>query len=155
MNIFGKKEEELNYKVRTGAYAIILNSEKEVALIRANGQQYFLPGGGLENGETHEQCLKREMYEESGYELIIKTFIGRAKRYFISTLPVNEPIESDAYFYSCELGNKKKEPSDKDAFLEWVKIDDAIKMLYHEHQSWGIKEIEKSLNDEGEKEEYA
>lgn len=61
MKIFGIKNKGMNYYVRMGAYAVIFKNQyrNEIGLIRAHGQQYFLPGGGIEQGETAETTFMR------------------------------------------------------------------------------------------------
>lgn len=58
-----KKQEINNYVYR--ARAIIINSNKEILLGLCDGNYQF-PGGHLNPGETIEDCLKREVKEETG-----------------------------------------------------------------------------------------
>lgn len=50
--------------------AIVLKANKVLLARRAPGQKnagfFEFPGGKVENGETDEACLEREMYEEFG-----------------------------------------------------------------------------------------
>ena len=51
----------------TRARAILVNSKNEVLMCYSNGlQHYEFPGGHLEEGETLEDGLKREILEETG-----------------------------------------------------------------------------------------
>ncbi|MFC3773825.1 NUDIX domain-containing protein [Paenibacillus sp. GCM10012303] len=60
-------------------------------ILTASGH-YFLPGGGMDEGETPEECLRREVLEETGYQIKIGAYIGKAQRYFISSQ--KEPLLS-------------------------------------------------------------
>ncbi len=51
--------------------AIIKNSKNQILLACLNGN-YHLPGGHLEENETYEECLKRELSEEVGVHLSLK-----------------------------------------------------------------------------------
>lgn len=135
---FGVKVNPLEYQRREGCYAVIIDSTKlQIAVILTARGQYCLPGGGIEEGETPEECLRREILEETGYEVKISSFIVRAQRYFISSL--NEPLLSDGIFYAAELGEKVQEPIEDDHDLRWISLDEVDNLLFHEHQSWAVK----------------
>ena len=43
---------------------------------------YETPGGGVAEGETYEEGLKREIEEETGYHCEILSFLGEVKDYY-------------------------------------------------------------------------
>ena len=53
-----------------------------------NGQYYNFPGGGVEEGETLVECVKREVLEESGITVTVNDMLStlelETKRYGIS-----------------------------------------------------------------------
>ncbi|WP_430789617.1 GNAT family N-acetyltransferase [Virgibacillus flavescens] len=144
--IFGDKIAGLDYRYRKGVYAVIFNAAKDkIAIIRGSRGKYFLAGGGVENNENDAECLERELLEETGYEIEIGTFIGRAQRYFHSTR--NEPILSDGYFFLAKLKSKVQEPIEEDHFLEWVTAETVPNLLESDNQVWAVKEAIHSTYD--------
>lgn len=138
--IFGEKFNHLKYQRRDGCYAVIIDTNKQqVASILTAKGSYFLPGGGIEEGETPEECLRRELLEETGY-----AFIGKAQRYFIS--PQNEPLLSNGIFFIAEFIEKVKEPMDDDHDLRWINLDQVDTLFFHEHHSWAVKKASQRFN---------
>ncbi|AJD90244.1 DNA mismatch repair protein MutT [Jeotgalibacillus malaysiensis] len=139
MLTFGEKENGKTYITRPAVYSVMFNSNKDkIAVIHVRSKDYFLPGGGIEQGETHEKCLEREVLEETGMKVKVRRFIGSAGRYFYS---INEGTYylSEGHFYECEAGEKIEEPVDEDHELRWVEPTEAVNCLIHDHQRWAVK----------------
>jgi 8-oxo-dGTP pyrophosphatase MutT (NUDIX family) len=65
-------------QAQTGAYALILDSEDRVLLVRAANGRFYLPGGRIEPCETPEQALAREVEEECGLSIRVTESLGEA-----------------------------------------------------------------------------
>ncbi|GAB0168040.1 NUDIX domain-containing protein [Lysinibacillus sp. CTST325] len=135
---FGEKKEGENYIWRPAVYCLMFNSQKEkIAIIQTKDGNFFLPGGGIEKNESHEECLKREALEEMGMDIELGHFIGCAQRYFYSTNEYKYYL-SEGYFYLCDKGRQISKPTEVDHFLLWMEPMQAIDCLFHEHQSWTV-----------------
>jgi 8-oxo-dGTP pyrophosphatase MutT (NUDIX family) len=57
--------------ITPGARAVIFNQKRQVLLIRRNDNgEWVMPAGSLELGESIYDCLKREVREEAGLEVV-------------------------------------------------------------------------------------
>ena len=60
----------LSRPMTLGARAIVENADGEILLVRHTyAKGLFLPGGGVETGETVHQTIRKELREEAGLEL--------------------------------------------------------------------------------------
>lgn len=135
--IFGYKDNRLEYQSRESCYAVIFDAKKQqVATIKTAAKGYFLPGGGVEDGETLEECLIRELLEETGYQVKINSSIGKAQRYFVTSQ--NEPILNIGNFFIANFITKVREPIDEDHKLKWISLDETD-YFFHEHHAWAVK----------------
>lgn len=54
---------------RVSIKALILNENSEILVVNEkNNPKWNLPGGGMDYGENEYDALKRELYEEVGYD---------------------------------------------------------------------------------------
>lgn len=95
--------------LRRAARVLLLDEDRRVLLVRLayrSKRWWAAPGGGLKDDETHETAARREIAEETGYELDelgpwvwrredVFRFEGRLyrqrERYFIASVPAFEP----------------------------------------------------------------
>lgn len=128
--IIGEKLEDKKYDFRETCFGVCVRNGK-MLLVKKN-EQFSFVGGGIEEGETHEECLKREFIEESGYEILeIKPFVTIDCFWLAAG---KWPLESLVNFYFVELGSKICEPTEEGHVVEEVDLNDVANLLplpYH------------------------
>lgn len=78
----GDLQENLNYKTRRAARAIVFNRKDEIAVLHVRKYNYYkLPGGGVERGESLKDALKREIFEEVGCRVKLGEEVGKIIEY--------------------------------------------------------------------------
>ncbi len=101
-------EEEVNkYDVREAGRAIVIDDEKNIAILYASKQDYYkLPGGGVEKGEDSIVAIKRECIEEIGCNIEILEEIGSIIEYMKIF-----KIKQTSYCYFAKVEGKKMKPN--------------------------------------------
>jgi 8-oxo-dGTP diphosphatase len=130
-------DKDKKYIKRPGAYGIFKNVNNLIALIKTK-TGYFLPGGGIENGELPDECLKRECLEEIGAEIIILDNFAYGNYYFYSTI-LNKDMESMGYFFICKIDNFLDISTEDDHELIWIEPGEAIQLLYLDNQREAVR----------------
>lgn len=128
--VIGNKLENKKYDFRETCFGICVTDGK--MLLVKKSEQFSFIGGGIEEGETHEQCLKREFIEEAGYEILGLTPFVTIDCFWLAG--GKWPLESLANFYIVELGPKIGEPTEEGHTVIEVQIDEAQALLplpYH------------------------
>lgn len=133
--VFGSKE-NVNYIDRIGAY-LIPSKEGKIGVVKTP-KGYFLLGGGLDSGESHEECIMRECLEEIGYTVSVGNKVCSAEMYSEHpTIGHFHPIQT---YYVGELLERISIPMEEDHVFEWVEYKELVDNMYLEMQSWAIKQ---------------
>lgn len=139
----GTRLENVRYFDRIGSYAVVFDHDDEIAVVRkSNG--YFLIGGGLENEETHEECIRRECLEETGYQIAVRGFFCKSDMFYQDSFGAWHPI---GFFYNAKLGEKVQEPTELNHKLIWLPVREAIGQMFFKHQSWVIEQAFKKFKN--------
>ncbi len=124
--IFGKK---LDCDYRRTCYGIVMYDNKFLVTYNEKTTEYSLVGGGVENGEDLEDCIKREFVEEAGF------YITRMQEYInidcFWTRRNGTPMETDANFLLVEVDvNDVFLPTEPEHKPLWVEKDKLEKITF-------------------------
>lgn len=125
---------------RPGSYAVFFNESAQAGIVRTDRGDYFLAGGGIEEGEAPPETLHRELLEEAGIvKASIQAFIGEVVEYH------HEPsnglhYRKEGHFYLVRpeliIPERKIE---EDHTLLWLPVEQAMGLLYHRAYSWALE----------------
>lgn len=134
--VFGEKA-PVPYYDRKGAYLIPVKDNK-IAVVKTPKGLFFL-GGGLENGETDEACIRRECLEEAGVEVTIGEKICSAETF--TTHPRLGPFHPIQTYYAGEILKQVHAPLEKDHTLLICSFREPDGKLFAEMQNWALREF--------------
>ena len=107
--------------------ALVINNQN--IFLGNENNIYQFPGGHLENGETFEECLKREVLEETGIKITNEEIKGPFMKvtYLNKDWPeIGKNRKSEIYYY----------------LIETSKNPDMSKVKYTEHEKQGNFKVE-------------
>jgi 8-oxo-dGTP diphosphatase len=135
-HVFDEQVDGHVYHARRAVYAVIRDNEGRVAAVRYRGN-LFLPGGGIEAGESPEQALVREVVEECAQRLHIVGKIGEALQYFYASSD-DKYFAMHAVFYAgAFLGHM---PGQVALPFVWV-FPDATAHFFHASHVWAAQSL--------------
>lgn len=121
---------------RKGAAALIMNKNQEFLLVNLKSfdEKYFtIPGGGLDEGETLEETVYREINEELGIEKKSLEFVGKSDlphKFKFKILKLNRDNinyeSSERYFFGFHFVGNDEEIKYRDGEVrthKWVPFD--------------------------------
>ncbi|MDF3290304.1 NUDIX hydrolase [Streptomyces silvisoli] len=105
-------------RIRDSARGVVFNDDGEILLLRCEDKEpvdprnpdllryWVTPGGGTKSGETPEQSLVRELYEETG---MVDVVVGACVwlRELELVLPERGPVLSRERYFLCQSREKR------------------------------------------------
>lgn len=122
-------------RLRSGAYIIPVSNGRCAVIRTVKG--YFLLGGGIDEGETDLECIRRECMEEVGHSASPDLFLGTGLTYF-SEKKGTRPDGLEQRYYLGALSACAQSPSESGNELVWLSPDFAEKNMHHETQRWAV-----------------
>jgi len=121
-------EKPERYQVRRATRAVVFDAQGNVALSHVDKGDYWkIPGGGVEEGESVEDALRRECREEAGVEIEIGEPIG----IIIEWRDAWEQLQI-SYCYRVSVVGEKNTPEydegeqEKKFSSHWMSYDEAL-----------------------------
>ena len=111
----------------SGSAAICINEQREVLMVNSFGsEEWAVPSGGIEEGESPEECCIREVKEETGYDVKVIEHL-RVKETTIKGIKVK------TYYFRVEKFGESSGINDPDkeiAEADWKSLSE-ITTIHH------------------------
>ncbi len=136
LNIYGKNYSGAYAHIRVACRGIVVENGRILLCYEPRDDQWMIPGGGLEENESYEDCCIRELAEETGY-------IGKPTRH---ALILNEYYGDWLYvshYFLCEsVGKTERNLTQSELAVglepKWLEIEKAI-CEFSKHQSYAAE----------------
>ena len=131
--------ENKKYVTRHGVYAIIIKSRKLLITFQASPHnEYQLPGGGVDLGESYLRALHREALEETGWTISPRLKLGIFQRYVFMP-EYNLWARKVCHIYLCHAVLKKSKPLHDDHSPIWKNPAQALEILHNSGDKYFLK----------------
>ena len=140
MEIHGANAHKTFSKTRVGCRGIVIKDSLMLISHEVNTDYYLIPGGGLEDGETAEECCVREIREETGY-IVIPVFC------FLTINEYYEEYKYVSHYFVCEIAGKSEQnltacEMERGLIPEWTVPEKMVEM-YSRHNEFASVSEEK------------
>lgn len=133
---FGEPHDRSGIVVRPSAYGILTNVQGQIAVVRTPAG-VFLPGGGLEPGETPERAVIRESAEECGLEVRLGSWHCAAVEYVFAASEATH-FAKRSIFFEGHARAAAVLPTEPDHALEWVSGHSVPSTLTRPSHRWAV-----------------
>lgn len=137
--VFGQCRPGEVYVERPGAYALISDEAGRLAVVRNVHGRYFLPGGGIELGESLELALRREVLEECGRLVDELQWLCAADEYVEAREEARCYLKRGAFFVATLHAEPVVAP-EQGTDLVWLSPAEAVRRLAHPSQAWVVRQ---------------
>jgi len=140
INIYGPNRFAEFTKIREACRGIVIRDGMILMTYEVNTDQWFIPGGGLEENETIRQCCVRELAEETG-------FVVEPLAHFATVNEYYEEWKFISHYFICEIvGSTQRLLTQREAEVglepRWIPLEEAI-AVFSKHQDYAQDEMKR------------
>ena len=119
--------------VREASRGVVTENGKILLCYETKNDQWMIPGGGREDGETGEECCARELAEETGFTVRPSSCVFEIDEYY-------EDWKYVTRYYLCDrLFLSERHPTAAEAAAgtepRWLDVSDALD-VFSRHADW-------------------
>jgi 8-oxo-dGTP diphosphatase len=114
-----------------------MDGDGRLAVVR-DAEGVFLPGGGIEPGETPEEAVAREMLEKCG--LVIRVGLCLIRAVPLVRTPDGTTFEKRSFFFDTRIDASLPAAMLPGHETFWVAPSRAAELLSHESQAWAVRD---------------
>ena len=121
---------------RAAADAVVFDGQGRVLLQRrADFNVWGLPGGSVEVGETLEAAVKREVKEETGYDVEVVRLVGAYSEPADTTVryPSGDVVHYVSLTFECRVVGGRPQTDAESTGQRWFRTDDLPPDVMKEH----------------------
>ena len=128
----GVSEEYLGQRIESAGGVVIRSGKADAEVVlcgRSQPEEWRLPKGTPEPGESHEETAVREVLEETGLQVGILESLGHIE-YMFKAKSNHEVCLKRVYFYLMEcIGGSTDEHDREFDLVEWFNADVALQKI--------------------------
>jgi len=135
---FGSPPRDQRAVPRPSAYAVVLDAHDRIAVVRTP-KGIFLPGGGIDPGESPRDAMVREVLEECGLSVEPGSWSAIARDYAHSPEEATH-FEKRCTFYDARVVGPAGMPHERDHELQWLAPSTAMDVLTRASHRWVVSQ---------------
>ena len=134
---FGTVPEGDTWRYRPGAYGIALARGTVLVVDAPDG--VYLPGGGIDEGETPAETVAREFLEETGHHVVSLQPHAIAEQVLVADAHTQWMIKQ-CHFFLCTVRDGADDGLEADHIAMWLTIDEANQRLAEPASRWALQQ---------------
>lgn len=126
------KDPKIKVTIRMAVRAVVIK-DNQLLMVHTKKGDYKFPGGGLKKMESHEQGLKREVIEETGYIVErMKQQAGIIIQRNPNQFEANGIFQMNSYYYFCDVASERvaqhldKYEQEQEFTPVWIGLNEVI-----------------------------
>ncbi|MEP7346425.1 MAG: NUDIX domain-containing protein [Gemmatimonadaceae bacterium] len=133
--VFGVCDPCATYISRPGAYVVLSDAQRRVAVVKTQSG-LFLPGGGTHQPESPEQTAIRETLEECALDIRVLAKIGEAHEFMFSENEGLHYRKEGIFFVASAIGPRGA--AESGTALLWMSVAEALATLKQLSHRWAV-----------------